>query len=50
MENSVGFYKCVGSNRLGSNYSVIQYIASGESMHVFLTFYSYHTNAQNHEH
>lgn len=28
-ESRVGFYKCVGNNSMGSNHSVIQYIASG---------------------
>ena len=29
MENRVGWYKCVGENKIGTNTSVIQYVASG---------------------
>ena len=29
MEERVGWYKCVGENKIGTNSSVIQYVASG---------------------
>ena len=30
MEERVGWFKCVGENKIGSNSSVIQYVAAGE--------------------